>query len=68
VWQKSSSKLFWKKGNNSAGQFWLQADFSPIHRWIILLLGYVVRLGVAFNLDGGDWKRILRQGFGHVEQ
>jgi hypothetical protein len=34
----------------------------------MLILGYVVRLDVAFNLDGGDQKLILRQGFGHVEQ
>jgi hypothetical protein len=67
-WHKSSSERFWKtKGNNSAEQFWLPADFSLIHRWIMLLLGYMVRLDVAFNLDGGDRKHILWKGFGHVE-
>jgi hypothetical protein len=34
----------------------------------MLILGYVVRLDVAFILDGGDRKRILQQGFVHVEQ
>jgi hypothetical protein len=34
----------------------------------MLILGYVVRLDVAFILDGEDWKRILWQGFVCVEQ
>jgi hypothetical protein len=34
----------------------------------MLILGYVVCLDVAFILDGGDQKRILGQGFVHVEQ
>jgi hypothetical protein len=42
--------------------------FLLFHRWIILILGYVVRLEVAFILDGEDRKLILRRGFGHVEQ
>jgi hypothetical protein len=29
---------------------------------------YVVRLDVAFILDGGDQKRTLQQGVIHVEQ
>jgi len=69
VGQKSSSELFWKtKGNNSAEQFWSPADFSLFHRWIVLILGYVVHLDVTFMLDGGDRKIFLRQGFMHVEQ
>jgi len=34
----------------------------------MLILGYVVRLDVAFNWDGGDRKLILWQGVGHIEQ
>jgi hypothetical protein len=34
----------------------------------MLILGYVVRPDVFFILDGGDRKRILRQGFMHIEQ
>jgi hypothetical protein len=34
----------------------------------MLIIGYVVHQDVAFILDGGDRKRIVRQGFGHVEQ
>ena len=47
---------------------WSPADFALFHRWIILILGYVVRLDVAFILDGGERKHILRQGFMHIEQ
>ena len=49
-------------------EVWSPADFYLFHRWIILILGYVVRLDVSFILDGGDWKLILWQGFVHVEQ
>jgi len=59
----------WKtKGNIPAEKFWSPADFSLFHRWIIAILGYVLRLAVSFILDGGDWKRPLRQGFVRVEQ
>jgi len=69
VWQKSASELFWKtKGNNSAEQFWSPANFSLFLRWIMLILGYVVRLDVTFILDGGDRKIFLRQGFMYVKQ
>jgi len=66
---KSLSEHFWKtKGNNSAEKFWSPTAFSPVHRWIMLILGYVVRLDVTFILDGGDRKILLWQGFVHVEQ
>ena len=42
--------------------------FSLFHCWIMLILGYVVRLEVAFILNGGDRTLILRQGFVCVEQ
>jgi hypothetical protein len=42
--------------------------FLSLHRWIMLILGYVVRLDVKFILDGGDRNIFLRQGCVHVEQ
>jgi len=63
VWQKLSLEMSWKiKGNTHAGQFWLPADFSLFHRWIMLILGYVVCLDVACILNSGDRNIILRQG------
>jgi hypothetical protein len=59
----------WKtKGNIPAGQFWSPAYFSLFHRWIMLILGYMVLLVVALILDGEDRKRTFRQGIVHVEQ
>jgi hypothetical protein len=55
-----------QKGNALAEQFG-HRPLSLFHRWIILILGYVVRLEGSFILDGGDLKLILRRGFGHVE-
>ena len=46
-----------------AGRF-----LSLFHRWIMPSFGYVVRLDVAYILDGEDRKRTLRQGLVHVEQ
>jgi len=66
---KSSSTIFWKtKENTPTRLFWSPADFSLFHRWIMPSFEYVVRLDVAFILDGGDWKRNLRQGVVYVKQ
>jgi hypothetical protein len=50
------------------GSFGHWLIFSLFHRWIMLILGYVVHLEVAFIVDGGDWTLISRQGFVAVEQ
>jgi len=31
------------------------------------MFGYVVRLDVVFNMDGGDWKHTHWKGVAHVE-
>jgi hypothetical protein len=51
------------EGLEGTQSVWSPADFSPFHRWIRLILGYVVRLDVSFILDGGDRKIFLQQGF-----
>jgi hypothetical protein len=67
--QKSSSDISWKtKGNTPARQFWSPTNFSLFHHWIMPIVGYVVRLDVAFILDSGDRKRTLWKGIIHVEQ
>jgi hypothetical protein len=61
-------ETFWKtKGNTPTEMFWSPADFSLFHRWIMFIFGYVVRLDVAFILDGGDRKHTLQKGVVHVE-
>jgi hypothetical protein len=61
VWQKSSSGISWKTKKKCTWRAVRSpAYFSLFHRWIILILGYVVRLDVAYILDGGDWQSILR--------
>jgi len=69
VWHKSSSAISWKtKRKWTWRAVRSPTDFSLFHRWIMLILVYVVCLDVSFIWDGGDRKRILRQGFVHVEQ
>ena len=69
VWQKSSSGMSWKtKRKCTCRAVWSPTDFSLNHRWIMLILVYVVRLDVTFILDGGDRKIFCWQGFVHVEQ
>jgi hypothetical protein len=67
IWQKSSSEMSWKtKRKCTCRAVWAPTNLSLFHRWIMLILGYVVRLDIAFILDGWDRKLILRQGFVHV--
>ena len=47
---------------------WSPADISLLHRWIVLIFGYVVQLDVTYILDSGYRKRMLWQGLVHVEQ
>ena len=69
IWQKSLSEMSWRtKTKCTCRAVWSPVDFSLFHRWIMLILGYVVRLDVTFITDGGDRKRILRKGFVHVEK
>jgi hypothetical protein len=51
------------QGSLVAGRF-----LSLFHRWIMLIVGYVVRVDVNFILDSGDRNIFLRQGCVHVEQ
>ena len=61
VWQKSSSEMSWKTKRKCTWRAVRSpADFSLLHRWIMRILVYVVRLDVVYILDGGDWKFILR--------
>ena len=63
VWQKLSSGSSWKtKRKCTCRAVWSPADFSLFHRWIMLILGYVVCLDVACILNSGDRNIILRQG------
>jgi hypothetical protein len=69
VWQKSSSTISWKiKGNTPTKQFWLPADLSLFHHWIMSIFGYTVHLDVSFILNGEDRKHTLWQCVVHVEQ
>ena len=57
-----------QKGKGTSRAVWSPADFYLLYRWIVLIFGYVVKLDVAYMMDGGDRKRTLRQGLVHVEQ
>ena len=57
-----------QKGKGTCRAVWSPADFYLLHRWIVLIFGYVVKLDVSYILDGEDRKRTLWQGLVHVEQ
>jgi len=59
-WQKSSSGISRKTKRKCTWRAVRSpAYFSLLHRWIMLIIGYVVHLDVVYILDGGDWKFIL---------